>query len=160
MASRKFLQEQVKRLEINYGKDRFKVSQPMYDLWAEMFKDYDEDGIKVSVDEYIRTNEFPPTIASIMKIYDEKNKRRQELGHYLKTKCNWISRWYEKPMTQKEIEFIKQMVSGKSFGDTKTFLDDMALEAVRFYNESVANGVKDVTIMKFLEGYQWTQKDR
>jgi hypothetical protein len=52
------------------------------------------------------------------------------------------------------------MVSGKSFGDTKTFLDDMALEAVRFYNESVANGVKDVTIMKFLEGYQWTQKDR
>lgn len=160
MASREFMQKQVKRLETNYGKERFKVTQQMFDLWADMFKDLDEDGIKVSVDEYIKTNEFPPTVASIMKIYDAKNRVRQELGHYLKTKCTWISRWYEQPMTQEEIGLVKQMVTNVPVDNIKAFLDEMALEAVRFYNESVANGVKDVTIKKFLEGYKWTQNDK
>ena len=69
MIDKTFLKDQMIRLETNYGKDRFKITKQMFELWYEMFSDYDPEGIKASVSEYIRTNEFPPTVASINNIY-------------------------------------------------------------------------------------------
>lgn len=160
MAGRTFIQKELKRLETNYGKDRFKVTQAMFDLWADMLKDLEEEGIRVSVDEYIKTNEFPPTVASIVKIYEAKDRLRKEQGNYLRAKCNYISRWYEKPMTQEEIDTIKGMVTKLPVDRRKGFLDYMALEAVRYYYKCVTSGEKEITIAKFLEGFTWTQNDK
>ena len=54
MATKKFVKEQMMRLEQNYGKDRFKITLELFNLWYEMFKDCAEEGLKVSVDEYLR----------------------------------------------------------------------------------------------------------
>ena len=99
MASKQFIQAQLKKLESNYGKERFKVTQPMFDLWSDMFKDYNEEGLEVSVNEYILTNEYPPSVASIAKIYKVKDEYRRNLLSYLKNRYIWVCRWIEEKPT-------------------------------------------------------------
>lgn len=158
MADRVFIQTQLKKLETNFGKERFKVTQPMFELWAEMFKDLNEDGIKASVDEYIRTSEYPPNIASIMKIYNAKEQARDELSKFLKMKYAWMCRWYGEGKNDTDYKQIVAFVIKHPASERKTAIDEMCREAVAFYNDCLENG-EPVTIHKFLEGYLWMQKD-
>lgn len=159
MANRNFIKAQMQRLECNYGMDRFKITKQMFELWCEMFQDLNEDGIKASVDEYIRTNEYPPSVASIMKIYSQKDQSRDELGRYLKSKYTWICRWYGEAGNDNTYKQLVDFISKIPAAQRKKSIDEMAYEAVEFYNDCVENG-EVVTVGKFLEGYTWTQKDK
>ena len=72
MVTKEFIRSQMIRLEANYGQERFNITQSMFDLWVDMFKTLEPEGLKASVDEYIRTNDYPPTVSGILKIYNQK----------------------------------------------------------------------------------------
>lgn len=156
MAERIFIQQQLKRLETNYGKERFKITQPMFELWAEMFKDLDENGIKASVDEYIKTSEFPPNVASIMKIYNAKNQSRNEFGNYLKSKYIQMCRWYEEQGNNDTYDRIVDYIFNQPVDERKKAIDEMTKEAIEFYHDCAENG-EPKSINKFLQGYLYNQ---
>lgn len=92
--TKEILLYQMGRIELNYGKERFKVDQDMFDLWYEMFSDCDENGFRLAVDKYMKENEFAPNIAGIMKCYrtleDEKNDLKETIKHqYTTMRCIW-----------------------------------------------------------------------
>lgn len=148
MASRAFIQRQMLKLENNYGRERFKVTQSMFEIWADVFKDFDEDGFKASVDEYIRTNEFPPTVASVAKIYKAKLEYREDLMSYLKSKYVWITKWFgEEPSQEVFSQFCKYILRFPK-DDRKLKADELTRKAVVFYNDK--RNTK--TFKEYLEG--------
>ena len=136
------------KLEQNYGKDRFKITQQIFDLWSEMFKDYSEEGLKVSVDEYIKTSEYPPTVASIAKIYREKSEYREELRSYLKNKYIWVSKWYEEEPTQEVFAEFCRYIMRFPKDDRKSKADEITRKAISYYN----NKQNQKTFREYLEG--------
>ena len=136
------------KLERNYGSDRFKITQQMFELWAEMFKDYSEEGFKVSVDEYIKTSEYPPTVASISKIYKEKEAYREELRSYLKNKYIWVSKWYEEEPTQEGFSEFCRYIMKFPKNDRMAKADEVTRKAISFYN----NKQNQKTFKEYLEG--------
>lgn len=136
MATKGFIQAQLKKLESNYGKERFKVTQPMFDLWVDMFKEYKEEGLKVSVDEYIRTNEYPPTVASIVKIYKEKENYRREIWSYIKHKYVWVCRWIEEEPTKETLLLFCEYAFKFSKDERRARIDDVAQQAIAYYNDT------------------------
>ena len=161
MAGRTFIQKQLKLLEANFGNERFKVTQPLFELWAEMFKDLDEEGIRVSVNEYIKTSEYPPTVASIMKIYNARAQEREELKRYIKGKYIQICRWYEEKPNADTLAEITKLTTNVPKDGRKKFVEDMTYDAIRFYNDGLAMGATNITVNKFLECYKpCMKKDR
>ena len=158
MADRAFIQKQLKKLETNFGKERFKVTQPVFELWADMFKDLDNKGMEASVDEYISTNEYPPTVASIMKIYNAKKQERESLREFLRGKYILMCRWYEEPWDDAIHKKIVNYITTIPQESRKQALTEMAIEAIEFYQDCKENG-EPTSINKFLGGYLWTQKD-
>lgn len=148
MASREFIKNQVVRLEDNYGSDRFKLTQPMFELWCEMFKDANEDGLKVSVDEYIASNEYAPNIAGIMKIYKAKANYRKELHIFLLGKYKWVCRWYEEKPSQEVFSMFCKYIAKFPKDIQKTKADEVVRNAVSRYN-SIHDGM---TFEKYLKG--------
>lgn len=136
------------KLEQNYGKDRFKITQQIFDLWSEMFKDYSEEGLKVSVDEYIQTSEYPPTVASIAKIYRTKAEYREELRSYLKNKYIWVSKWYEEEPTQEVFALFCRYIMRFPKDDRKSKADEITRKAISYYN----NKQNQKTFREYLEG--------
>lgn len=148
MASRAFIQRQMVKLENNYGRERFKITQSMFEIWADVFKDFDEDGFEASIDEYIRTNEFPPTVASIAKIYKSKLEYRKDLMSYLKSKYVWITKWFgEEPSQEVFSQFCKYILKFPK-DDRKLKADELTRKAVVFYNDK--RNTK--TFKEYLEG--------
>lgn len=135
MISNKFLSKQMMKLEQNYGKDRFKITQQMFDLWSDMFKDYDEEGLRVSVDEYIQTSEYPPTIGSIAKIYRAKDNYRKEMASFLKSKYLWVCRWIEQKPTQEEFSWFCKYVMSYEKDERKSRADEIVRRVIARYNE-------------------------
>lgn len=158
MAGREFIQKQLKRMEQNFGKEKFKVTQPLFELWAEMFQDLDEEGIRVSVNEYIKTSEYPPTVASIMKIYNARAQEREELKKYIKGKYIQICRWYEEQPDSEILAEIIKLTTNVPKEDRRRFIENMAYDAIGFYNDSVAMGANNITIKQFLESYKSCRK--
>jgi hypothetical protein len=158
---KKFLKEQMVRLEANFTTERFKITKPMFDLWYEMFHDLEEEGVRVSINEYIKTNDYPPTVASIMKIYNARAQEREELRRYIKGKYIQICRWYEEKPNDDTLAEITKMTTNVPKEDRKKFVEDMAYDAIRFYNDGLAMGATNITVNKFLESYKpCMKKDR
>lgn len=139
MATKKFVKEQMMRLEQNYGKDRFKITLELFNLWYEMFKDCAEEGLKVSVDEYLRTSEYPPTIASIMNIYKSKSEYRKEISEYLKNRYVWVCRWIDECPTQETYRLLCRYIFKFPKEERKKQVEELIRKAMIYYNETQEN---------------------
>jgi hypothetical protein len=157
--NKKFLQSEMMRIETNYGQDKFKITAEMFNLWWDMFKDLKEEGVKVSVTEYIKNHEYPPNIAGIMKIYTAKNEYRKHMRQLILAKYNYVCRWYEEKKTEQCLKKLINLVFSYPTEDREIVINDFALDAISYYNRCMAEG-KKCSIEEFIEGYKWMQKDR
>ena len=139
MTDIKFMKEQMGRLEANYGIDKFKITKQMFELWCEMFADLDKEGVKASIDEYIRNNEFPPTVASIMKIYKAKETQRKEAQDYIENMYNWVARWYEEQPGEETYELFARHIRGRPLNEVKAATDILCEKLVNYYNDNSDN---------------------
>lgn len=160
---KKFLKEQMMRIETNYGKDRFQITKQMFDLWYEMFQNLDENGIKASVDEYIRTNEYPPTVASIIKIYNGKSDYREQMAERLWKKYKFICRWLEeKPDNAVYRNYVKTVMAFPA-DERNEIASEMIERAVFLYNDTDDRKLPPEARLRFsdvLGEYEWMLKNR
>ena len=151
---RVYLKQQTDRLKANYG-DRFDMGQEVFDLWSEIFADCVPEGFKASVDEYMRTNEFPPSIASIRKIYDEKKAYREELAKFLTAKYRWVTCWFEEEPDKEAYKMFVDYVCRFPKQERKKVAQDIAYDAVAWWNDCIERGVplsKIGTFKDYLKG--------
>lgn len=74
---KKVFLEMIRMLKSVYG-DRFFVEEKDLDAWYNLLCDLDqEDTFRDTINEWVKENKFPPTIADIRMIY-KANKRPEK----------------------------------------------------------------------------------
>ena len=151
--SKEFLLKQMGRLELNYGKDRFRVEQDMFDLWYEMFQECEEPGLKLAVDKCIKENEFAPNIAGLMKYYkaleDERNDLRDTIQHQYTTIRSIWGEKYDKDTYESIVEYIMRQPKNMR----KVEMVELTHRAVSFAHDCDACGRTDKpTIKRYIQG--------
>lgn len=151
--SKEFLLKQMGRLELNYGKDRFRVEQDMFDLWYEMFQECEEPGLKLAVDKCIKENEFAPNIAGLMKYYkaleDERNDLRDTIQHQYTTIRSIWGEKYDKDTYESIVEYIMRQPKNLR----KLEMVELTHRAVSFAHDCDACGRTDKpTIKRYIQG--------
>ena len=111
----------------------------MFDLWSDMFKDYNEDGLEVSVNEYILTNEYPPSIASIAKIYKVKDEYRRNLLSYLKNRYIWVCRWIEEEPTHDTFVLFRDYALQFPQQEREMRVEHLIDKVIDYYNDKQGN---------------------
>lgn len=151
--TKEFLLNQMSRLELSYGKEKFIVSQEMFDLWYEMFSDCEEEGLRLSIDKCIKESEFPPNIAGVMKQYKELDQERKELGDLIRHQYVTIrSIWgeeYDKETHDAIIAYIFRFPKKLR----RVEMVELTHRAVSFVHDCEVTGRKDKPkIKEYLEG--------
>ena len=153
MITKKFLKEQLLKMQTNYGKDKFDISPELFDIWYEMFADCDENGLRIAVANCIKDSEFPPNIATLMKYYRKLEDDRKELFQVIYGKYTMLSSYWKEAPNE---ETFKTMVgyAMKIPKDLRvTAIVELAHEMVSFYNDCRNSGRQDIpTIKEYVEG--------
>lgn len=149
----KFLQEQMKRLETNYGREKFVITKDIFDLWKEMFSDCNEQAFKLAVDKCIKENEFAPNIAGLMKYYKAIEEEHEEMKEVLNNQYRKIySLWpekYDSDTFKAIVEYICRFPKKMR----KVEMIELTQRAISFSYDCDGCGRKDKpTIKEYLQG--------
>ena len=83
--------------------------------WIDIFKDYEYEPIMLSLNKYIRTNEYCPVAASILKLYEDgKAKVDKAISDDLYELIGILSILLDKVNVLREIEHYKHWIKSKS----------------------------------------------
>jgi hypothetical protein len=144
--------DQMKKLEANYSPEKFRITQPVYDLWIEMFLGLDEEIFKRAVSNYIKENEFPPTIAGIMKCYEEINQYRKFMKDFLGGQYNVMRSVWDEKIDDKTRRAYIDLVFKCPKDKREDFAVDVVHQAVSYYHDCEFKGVKPPTLIEYLGG--------
>ena len=149
----KFLQEQMRRIETNYGREKFVITKDIYDLWKEIFNDCDEKGFKLAVDKYIKENEFAPNIAGIMKCYkaleNDRNELKETIKHQYTTMCCIWGEEYDKETYNEIVQYVMRFPKSMR----KVEMIELQQRACSFAHDCDACGRADKpTIKEYVQG--------
>lgn len=153
MITQEFLLKQMSRLELNYGKERFKADQDIFDLWYEMFADCNEQAFKLAVDKCIKESEFAPNIAGLMKYYkaivDEHDEMKEVLNSQYKKICSLWTEEYNSDTFNAIVEYIYRFPKKMR----KVEMIELTQRAISFSFDCDGCGRKDKpTIKEYVQG--------
>lgn len=95
--TKEFLLEQMGKLELNYGKDKFEVNQDVFELWFEMFKDCDKKILEKAVRKCLLESEFAPNVAGVMKYYKQLADAHYDYVDFIKHQYTLLRSVWEEP---------------------------------------------------------------
>lgn len=151
--TKEFLLKQMSRLEVNYGKDRFKVDQDIFDLWYEMFADCNEQAFKLAVDRCIKESDFAPNIAGVMKYYRAIEEEHDDLAETIRNQyrkmCSFWTEEYDSDTFNAIVEYIYRFPKKMR----KVEMVELSQRAISFSFDCDGCGRKDKpTIKEYVEG--------
>lgn len=153
MIKEEFLLKQMARIELNYGKERFKVDQDIFDLWYEMFKDCAEQGLKLAVDKCIKENEFAPNIAGIMKYYRAIEEEHDEMKNLLSSQYRKICSLWPEDYDSDTFKAIAEYIYRFPKKMRKVEMIELTQRAISFSFDCDGCGRKDKpTIKEYVQG--------
>lgn len=149
----KLLKEQMIKLETNYGKDKFKITKEIYELWKEMFADCKEDVFKLAVDKCIKESDYAPNIAGVMKYYraidDEHIDLTETLVSQYRKICTVWPEDYDSDTLKTMAEYIRRFPNNMR----KVEMIELTQRAISFSYNCDGCGRKDKpTIKEYIEG--------
>lgn len=151
--TREFLRDQMKKLEVNFGKDRFHITQEVFELWYEMFADCEEDALKLAVKKCIEESEFAPNIAGLMKYYRALVQGRNEIIEVMQSKYKTLLGIWEESYNKETFMAIVAYVYKFPKEKRKEAMIELTHKAVSFYNDCRNEARLDIpTIKEFVEG--------
>lgn len=151
--SKKILSKQMERLELNYGKDKFKINQGLFNLWYDFFKDCNEDGLKLAVDRCIRENEYAPNIAGLMKHYQSIKEAHEQLVDSCSKQYQLMCAIWGEEYDSETFSQLWTYVNRFPENTRKTELTELTQKAVAFRQSCDDCGRKDYpTIKEYLKG--------
>ena len=148
-----FLRDQMKRLEINYGIEKFHVTKAIFELWLEMLSDCDEELFKLAVDKCIKESEFAPNVAGLMKYYKELSTEHDEYISFVKREYTLMRAvWQEEKDPGTVIELYQFSLKFPE-KQRKTLLVEFTQNACSFRHDCDACGRTDIpTIKEYIQG--------
>lgn len=144
--------EYLKMLDKAYS-PKMTFTKELVDMWYEMFADCDEEGLKMAVINCIKTSEFPPNIATLMRYYRELDDNRKEMfalitSNYTTLRSMWREQ-YDKETFKAIVEYVFRFPKEQR----KVQTVELTHHAISFYNDCRNVGRLDIpTIKEYVEG--------
>ena len=89
----------------------FVLNDSVADAWIEIFKDYECEPIMASMRKYVKSNEYCPVPASILKLYEEgKSKLNQAVGHDVEELMSVLTFMCQRSDVCNEVEYYRQWI--------------------------------------------------
>lgn len=149
----KLLQEQMMKLETNYGREKFVITKDIFELWKEMFADCDIDIFKLAIDKCIKENEYAPNIATIYKYYNHISEKENELEKVVKAQYKLLRSTWEEDVDLKTFEALKGLVLHFPEINRKGILLDFSERAMSYRNGLRGEGRTDIpTLFEYIQG--------
>lgn len=151
--TREFLRDQMKKLEVNYGMDKFRITQEGFELWYEIFKECDAEGLKIAVNKCLEENEFAPNIAGLMKYYRTLEQDRNEITEVMKSKYTTMRSMWREEYDSDTFKAIVEYIFRFPKEQRKVQMVELTHHAISFYNDCRNVGRQDIpTIKEYVEG--------
>ena len=148
---KKFLRDQLFYLNNYYGDTYFPYKQEVFDVWYEIFKDFDEVGLKRAIEKYIQKEKYAPVPASIIYYYNILDKERKELGRQIRnTYTNIRSVWeeeYDKDTYKALMDYVMKQPKEQRINK----LQDLKYSAISYAHDCDATGNTKTTIKEYIE---------
>ena len=148
MITKKSLKEQLIKLQTNYGTDKFDLSQEKFDLWYEMIGECDERILEAAVKNCIKENEYPPTIATLMKFYREVEAAREEIHTLMKTEYSNMRSYWGERYDSETFRAIIEYVFRYPKDQRKAEMVSLTHRAVSYYNNCIYSGKEKIMSIK------------
>ena len=89
----------------------FVLNDSVAEAWIEIFKDYECEPIMASMRKYVKSNEYCPVPASILKLYEEgKSKLNQAVGHDVEELMSVLTFMCQRSDVCNEVEYYRQWI--------------------------------------------------
>ena len=151
--TKEFLLGQMRKIETNYGKEKFVMNPDLFDLWYEMFQSCEEEGLKLAVDKCIKESEFAPNIATLMKFYKELENEREEMRETISHEYGLMRSVWEEEYDDDTFKAIVEYVYSKPKKNRKVEMVELSQTAISFYHELIAKGIQErPTILEYVKG--------
>lgn len=151
--TKEFLLNQMRKLETNYGKEKFVVNPNLFDLWYEMFQSCEEEGLKLAVDKCIKESEFAPNIATLMKFYKELENEREVMKEIISHEYGLMRSVWEEEYDDDTFKTIVEYVYSKPKKNRKVEMVELSQTAISFYHELETRGIQErPTILEYVKG--------
>jgi hypothetical protein len=126
--------------------------QEKVNFWYEYFADCKEKIFEQAVTNYIKHEEFPPSIAGVMKYYREIETYLKEMKEFLFSQYSMMMATWDENLDQETLnEFVK--VVRKYPGDKKK---EAAIEitnrAISYHHDCEYDGRKAPSLLEYLRG--------
>ncbi len=150
--TKEFLLNQMRKLETNYGKEKFVMNPDLFELWYEMFQPCEEEGLKLAVDKCIKESEFAPNIATLMKFYKELADEREEMRRLIEHEYGLMkSVWGEKDNAE-TYNAIVRYIYKQPKKERRVKMVELSQESISYYHDLIAKGIHQIpTIKEYVE---------
>lgn len=153
MVTQKTLKEQLIKLQINYGRDKFDLSKESFNLWYEMFADCEEEALKLAINNCIKGSEYAPNIAGLMKYYKAIMQERSEIIEVMQSQYKTLLAIWGESYNKETVKAIIDYVYSFPKEKRKEAMIDLTHRAVSFYNDCRNEARVDIPrIKEFIEG--------
>ena len=89
----------------------FNITDSTIKTWYMLFADYECEPLMASARKYLRTNEYCPVPASILKLYEEgKSKLNQAVGHDVEELMSVLTFMCQRSDVCNEVEYYRQWI--------------------------------------------------
>ena len=75
--TREEIKTQIEKLSVAY--EKFPISQALFDIWVNSFRDCDFKMFQEAIDETIKNEKYTPNIATVNSYYKQLEAQRREL---------------------------------------------------------------------------------
>ena len=140
---------QVQRLSMFY--DKFPVSQPIFNMWAEVFKSCDRKVFERAIDEAIKNEEFTPSIATIKRYCRDIELENRQIMEKAKECYLRAINALGIPKNMDEFIFFLQLINSEDRANRLSFAEDICSFVVNFANKQISEGKEAISFIELLK---------
>ena len=113
----------MSELNVAYGDKRFPLTSNVYQVWFKYLQDCDADKVGIAIEECVRNNPYPPSIADVLDSYREQCIAADAELKYAKTIYNLMVGMYPGGGRSEESEQLFGKITGWNTGKCYKVLD-------------------------------------
>ena len=147
---REELKRNLESLDMVY--ERFFLTPQIFDIWYECCKDCDAETFDHAVIMYMKTNEFAPTVAGVLKCYNEINSYRRMINDLVTGQYNVMRNVWEEPFDKDTLKKFKEIVFAAPKDQREGLITNTVNQAISYYRDCSYDGKTPPTLIEYLGG--------
>lgn len=144
------LKKSLEKMDLVY--DKFFITPELFNIWYECCKECDAETFDHAVIMYMKTNEFAPTVAGVMKCYNEINSYRRMISDLITSQYNMMRNVWEEPFNKETLKRFKEIVFAAPKESREGIISNTVNHAISYYHDCSYEGKTPPTLYEYLGG--------